>query len=101
MGVTLKEDVLKRIEGEVASGRSENLSELLEASGFDREQHERIRDDLRRGLIGLAQNRLPASAAIEDVRPGDVTDARRPPDADIVQLGRKLAFAATWEIGGA
>ena len=50
--------------------------QLLARNGFDREQHERIRADLRRGLIGLAQNRLPASATIEDVRPEDVTDAR-------------------------
>ncbi len=59
-------------------GRTEggNLSELLAANGFDREQHERIRDNLRRGLIGLAQNRCPPPPSIEDVRPGDVIDAR-------------------------
>ena len=54
----------------------EALEDLLRSHGFDREQHERIRSDLRRGLIGLAQNRLPASAVIEDVGPGDVSDAR-------------------------
>ncbi len=31
-------------------------------------QHEQIRADLREGRIGLAQNRLPANAVIEDVR---------------------------------
>jgi hypothetical protein len=51
------------------------LEALLEEHGFDREQHERIRSDLRRGRIGLAQNRLPATAGIEDVRPGDVVNA--------------------------
>jgi hypothetical protein len=61
---------------QTGTDRGEELARLLEANGFDREQHERIRDDLRRGLIGLAQNRLPASAVIEDVRPADVTDAR-------------------------
>jgi hypothetical protein len=55
---------------------ADRLEALLEANGFDAEQHERIRSDLKRGLIGLAQNRLPASAVIEDVPPEDVTDAR-------------------------
>ncbi|HET6437958.1 MAG TPA: hypothetical protein VFG59_07850, partial [Anaeromyxobacter sp.] len=49
-----------------------SLSELLEEHGFDRAQHEQIRADLRDGRIGLAQNRLPVTARIEDVRPGDV-----------------------------
>jgi hypothetical protein len=51
------------------------LETLLKENGFDPEQHERVRAELKRGLIGLAQNRLPASSVIEDVRPGDVTDA--------------------------
>ena len=50
---------------------------LLETNGFDRVQHEQIRDDLRAGRIGLAQNRLPANSDIEDVAPGDVVDATR------------------------
>ena len=43
-------------------------STLLEEHGFDRVQHEQIRADLKEGRIGLAQNRLPASAVIEDVQ---------------------------------
>ncbi len=54
-----------------ASG-GETLRDLLAAQGFDPVQHERIRDDLRTGRIGLAQNRLPASALVEDARPDDV-----------------------------
>jgi hypothetical protein len=50
------------------------LDELLEAHGFDHAQHEQIRGDLRDGRIGLAQNRLPVSAALEDARPEDVAD---------------------------
>jgi hypothetical protein len=50
------------------------LNELLEQHGFDRVMHEQIRADLQGGRIGLAQNRLPANAVIEDVRVGDVTD---------------------------
>jgi hypothetical protein len=58
--------------GSKASGTANNLRELLKENGFDAVQHEQIRDDLRAGRIGLAQNRLPATAEIEDVRPGDV-----------------------------
>ncbi len=54
------------------SGGAKTVRELLAENGFDPVQHERIRDDLRAGRIGLAQNRLPATAVIEDVGAGDV-----------------------------
>jgi hypothetical protein len=54
---------------------AQSLAALLEANGFDRAQHEQIQADLRSGRIGLAQNRLPASASIKDVAPDDVIDA--------------------------
>jgi galactokinase/mevalonate kinase-like predicted kinase len=73
--------------------RSGTLAELLAANGFDREQHERIRDALRRGLIGLAQNRLPESTVIEDVRAADLTDARPGLDRSLIELGRKSLAA--------
>lgn len=61
---------------------ADSLEALLERYGFDRIQHEQIRQDLRQGRIGLAQNRLPASAEIRDVEPGDVIDAtHRLPDS--------------------
>jgi len=78
---------------QTGTDRGEELARLLEANGFDREQHERIRNDLRRGLIGLAQNRLPASAVIEDVRPADVTDARGGVGAEHVEIGRRALAA--------
>jgi hypothetical protein len=53
-----------------AAGKS--LHQLLGELGFDQEQHERIRTDLKSGRIGLAQNRLPVATTIEDVRPEDV-----------------------------
>ena len=56
----------------------QSLSALLEASGFDRVQHEQIREELKSGLIGLAQNRLPVNADIKDVQEGDVFDATAP-----------------------
>ncbi|MDH3674643.1 MAG: UTP--glucose-1-phosphate uridylyltransferase [Anaerolineae bacterium] len=53
----------------------QSLDALLDQYGFDRQQHEQIRADLRSGRIGLAQNRLPVNSKIEDVRPDDVYDA--------------------------
>ena len=57
------------------SGEDDGQSALdrsLVDNGFDPELHEQIRSDLRGGRIGLAQNRLPTSTVIEDVRAGDV-----------------------------
>jgi len=76
-----------------SSARPEALAALLTANGFDRAEHERIRDDLRRGRIGLAQNRLPASTVVEDVHPGDVTDCRGGVPAEFVTLGEQALAA--------
>jgi UTP--glucose-1-phosphate uridylyltransferase len=64
--------MLPRQQWNAAGGRE--LARLLGECGFDRTQHEQIREDLKAGRVGLAQNRLPPSAVIEDVRPEDVTD---------------------------
>ena len=56
------------------SGTSKNLQTLLKDNGFDSVQHEQIRQDLRAGRIGLAQNRLPVSSDIRNIEPGDVFD---------------------------
>jgi hypothetical protein len=82
-----------RAEGDGA----DTLAELLKALGFDREQHEQIRADLRDGRIGLAQNRLPVSAEIEDVRAEEVTEARQlARDARLREAG--LASLARGEV---
>jgi hypothetical protein len=72
-----------------ASTSWQALEELLAANGFDRVQHEKIRADLRSGRIGLAQNRLPVTTAIEDVREGDVTDARPGLPPRLARLGEE------------
>jgi hypothetical protein len=59
--------------GKAEAGGEASLAALLEQHGFDAIQHEQIRADLKEGRIGLAQNRLPASAVIEDVQEGDVS----------------------------
>ena len=65
-----------------------NLAEMLAAQGFDAVQHERIREDLRTGRIGLAQNRLPVTTTVEDVRDGDVVPLYHP-DEDAREAGEK------------
>jgi hypothetical protein len=76
-----------------SAGQEEEMGRLetfLHENGFDAEQHERIRSDLKRGLIGLAQNRLPASSVIEDVRDEDVLDACDGVDAEYQKIGGNL-----------
>jgi hypothetical protein len=54
------------------SDNHSSLRALLKENGFDPEQHEQIRSDLKSGRIGLAQNRLPATSRILDVHEEDV-----------------------------
>ena len=49
-----------------------SISDLLAINGFDPDQHEQIRSDMRQGRIGLAQNRLRADSDIADVLETDV-----------------------------
>jgi hypothetical protein len=85
---TLFDRLLPR--GASAGEDSTDLSELLNQLGFDREQHEQVRTDLKHGRTGLAQNRLPASTVIEDVRDGDVVDVSAGADAAFAELGRQV-----------
>ena len=67
--------------------QAQSLRTLLAENGFDPQQHERIRTDLRAGLIGLAQNRLPSSSKITDVRAEDVLHTRDAVTKEDVQAG--------------
>ena len=68
-------------------GKQQSLAELLEQSGFDVLQHEQIREDLKNGRIGLAQNRLPINAEIKDVREADVVNATGRLSANLRERG--------------
>ena len=72
--------------GRSAAGPREDhqreIEQIKSGNGFDAIQHERLREDLRRGRIGLARNRLPASVEVCDVQPGDVVDAVQPVPAE-------------------
>ncbi len=78
------------------SGEQQTLEQLLEQNGFDRAQHEQIREDLKNGRTGLAQNRLPASADIKDAQDDDVIDATRPLARELREAG--LAALARGEL---
>ena len=73
---TLFDRLLPRLK--TAAGRQQSLPELLAQNGFDRVQHEQVREDLKNGRIGLAQNRLPATADIRDVQDTDILNATVP-----------------------
>jgi hypothetical protein len=47
-------------------------------NGFDPVQHEQLREDLQRGRIGLARNRLPVDLEVRDVEDRDLIMARHP-----------------------
>jgi hypothetical protein len=78
--------LLPRMQRESDGGQ--NLETMLSENGFDRSEHEQIRADMKDGRIGLAQNRLRASAKIEDVQAGDVIDTTGAVAAEFAEIGR-------------
>ena len=92
-------DAFQRIIEGILPGRKatrekvETLGEMLKRLGFDQEQHEAIRADLKSGRFGLAQNRLPANTTIEDVREGDYIDTRSGVSANVVAMGQSAIDA--------
>ena len=99
---TLFDTLLPR--GKAESGDDRSSAALLEAYGFDQAQHEQIRSDLKEGRIGLAQNRLPPNAVIEDVRAEDVRafticDLRLPNDSMETSLNSASDIANLQETG--
>ena len=73
--------------GDGDDSQSNSLQQTLSANGFDREQHEQIRSDLRSGRIGLAQNRLPNNTTIQDVSAKHVIDVRDGVEQKYTDLG--------------
>jgi galactokinase/mevalonate kinase-like predicted kinase len=90
--------------GVAKSDAGEGLAELLERYGFDREQHELIRQETKQGRVGLAQNRLPVSARLTDVDPEEIADAARDVTGTHLTLGtaalREGAVAVVTLAGG-
>ena len=67
----------------------EIFARIKRENGFDEIQHEEIREDLRRGRIGLARNRLPSDTEIVDVQPGDVIPVEEGCPEDAVRAGEQ------------
>ena len=65
--------------GDASAAQWDRSSEQIrQENGFDPVQHEQLRDDLRRGRIGLSRNRLPVDSEILDVDDSDLIPARGP-----------------------
>src|SRR5439155_8405677 len=74
--------------GKIEAAHEASLATLLEQHGFDYTQHEQIRSELREGRIGLAQNRLPANAVIENVAETNVAGPNLAAESsDLASLG--------------
>lgn len=69
------------------TGAATSLSELLQQNGFSKNVHEQIREDLKSGRLGLAQNRLPSTSKIEDVSAQDIIDATGQIDKTAISAG--------------
>lgn len=59
-----------------ASNESDSLDSLLSRHGFHAAFHAQLKANLKSGRIGLAQNRIPVSTKITDVKDGDVESAQ-------------------------
>ena len=75
------------------------LAALLAENGFDSRSHEQIRADLKAGRIGLAQNRLPPTTEIEDVKEGDVCDLQEEQSKHSSWCNRGLDSLQSGELG--
>ena len=53
----------------------DDAGRIRRANGFDPLQHAQLREDLQRGRIGLARNRLPDATDIRDVEDSDLIQA--------------------------
>lgn len=77
-----------RSAGDSASAGWEEAAERIRReNGFDPVQHAQLRDDLQRGRIGLARNRLPVDTDIRDVEDADLVWAQGPAPRDLIERG--------------
>ena len=76
MTQTLFDHMLPSSQSSKSSDES-SLRTFLDRYGFDRAQHEQVRQDLLSGRIGLSQNRLPSTSMIEDADAAEADSAHR------------------------
>ena len=72
-----------------AAEETGSLETLLQENGFDAVAHEQLREDLKSGRLGLAQNRLSSTVSIKDVSDDDVIDARSGIPAEAKNAGQQ------------
>jgi hypothetical protein len=58
------------------SSQHKPLNLLLEELGFDAEQHDQIKKNLKSGRIGLAKNRMPSNTTIEDIQKHEISNQK-------------------------
>jgi len=76
-------------QGQEEDSHQKPLDKLLEELGFNPEQHELIRNDLKSGRISLSKNRLPVSTTVEDPRPEDLASQADLQEDGLEIIGRK------------
>jgi UDP-N-acetylglucosamine pyrophosphorylase len=59
-------------QGQEESAKQKPLNQLLQELGFDSEQHDQIKRDLKSGRIGLSKNRMSINAIIEDIKNSEI-----------------------------
>ena len=79
--------------------QARTLQTLLDQYGFDRLQQEQVRQDLRSGRIGLAQNRLPTTSLIEDAAADHVDDRHRADGLEALAAGRVAVVSLAGGVG--
>jgi hypothetical protein len=84
---------------DAAGDKTQSLKTLLDNYGFDRVQHEQVRQDLRSGRTGLAQNRLPVTSLIEDGEADRLDDRHRAAGLDALTKGHVAVVSLAGGVG--
>jgi hypothetical protein len=79
--------------------QARTLHTLLDSFGFDRIEHEQIREDLRAGRIGLAQNRLRSTRQIQDCDADHLDESHRAAGFAALADGRVAVVSLAGGIG--
>ncbi len=79
--------------------QAQSLRALLDNYGFDRIEHEQIRENLRSGRIGLAQNRLRDTRRIEDAEADLLDDRHRRAGLDALAQGQVAVVSLAGGVG--
>jgi UDP-N-acetylglucosamine pyrophosphorylase len=69
------------------SNQQKPLNLLLAELGFNEEQHEQIKKDLKTGRIGISKNRLPINSTIVDVQKSEIAHHSLLNKQSLIDLG--------------